>query len=89
MNETHMSVRSNPRLRKKLKLASEVTGRQASEIIREAVEKACDQILEDQPLSVTLKDYIGALASEEPGNSDRSRELFEEYLDQKFPRNRK
>jgi len=89
MSDTHVSVRMSPSQRSKLKLASEVAGRRPSDLIREAVEEKCEKVLAEQPLSVLLKDYIGAVASEEPGNARRSREVMEEILDEKHPRRQK
>jgi len=63
MSDAHVSVRMSEALRSRLNLASEVTGRKPSDLIREAIKAKCDELLTGQPLSVVLRDYIGVVAS--------------------------
>lgn len=83
MSDVHVSVRFPGRLHRKLKQVASIRDQKVSDLIRGAAEKECDEFLRTQTLDIVLKDYIGALASEEPGNAARSDEVFGEILEEK------
>ena len=82
MSIVHVSVRVPERLHRKLKQVASIKGQNVSDIIRDAAEEKCDDILSTQTLDVVLKDYIGVLASDQPGSSDRVNEVFGEMLEE-------
>lgn len=77
------SVRFDPILKARLKRVAEITEKTVSEVIREAVEKHCNAVLQEETLDVVLADVIGTLDSGGQSNATRIKEVFGEILEEK------
>ena len=75
------SVRLDAGTEQKLKTAAELSGKPVSEIIREAVNEKCAQIISDR-LDVRLADVIGSVKGSGTNSRHTGRD-FAELLEQK------
>lgn len=73
------TVRLDGRLRERLRRAARATSRTESDLIREALERQCDEVLSggsEEPLA----DLIGSVRGDGSGYSRRTSRLFGELL---------
>jgi hypothetical protein len=73
------TVRLDRRLRERLRLAARATSRTESELMREAVERACEEVLSGQS-DEPLADLIGSVRGDGSGYSRRTSREFGDLL---------
>lgn len=72
------SVRLDPNLEGRLKAAAEASGEPESALIRRAIERECNEIL-NRRLDLRLRDFIG-IADGGGGRAERAGAAFREIL---------
>jgi predicted DNA-binding protein len=82
------TVRLDRRLRERLRRAARMTGRTESDLIREAVEGKCDDVLSGG-MADRLADVIGSVRGDGSGYSRRTHELFGQELVREAQRRRR
>jgi hypothetical protein len=73
------TVRLDRRLRERLRLAARATSRTESELMREAVERQCDDVLSGRS-EEPLADLIGSVRGDASGYSRQTSRRFGELL---------
>lgn len=73
------TVRLDRRLRERLRRAARVTSRTESDLIREAVERRCEEVLKGR-VEEPLADLIGSVRGDGSGYSRRTSRRFGELL---------
>ncbi len=86
--EHEKSVRLTTTQVERLERASRAAGVRASDLIREAIDRRCDELL-GRNLADELEGYIGVLNEPTARPARQSREVFGEVVDAKLARRRK